>query len=87
MLDTAAELQQRYGPRAHCPTTSSPDANGVSDMLEVAAARCKEVGLLEPADGKLHLNMIPLFETIDDLRGCGRDHGRAVLACPYYRSC
>ena len=40
--------------------------DAVSDMLEVALM-LQQVGLLEDGD-KLHLNIIPLFETIEDLR-------------------
>jgi len=42
-------------------------ADGVSDVLEVAVL-LKEVGLLRPADTVLDVNIVPLFETIDDLR-------------------
>jgi len=40
-------------------------------VLEVAVL-LKEVGLLRPRDGGLDVNIVPLFETIEDLRGCGR---------------
>ena len=39
---------------------------GVSDMLEVALL-LKEVGLVHPA-GRSAINIVPLFETIEDLR-------------------
>ncbi len=42
-------------------------ANGVSDILEVAVL-LKEAGMLHPAEGRLDVNIVPLFETIDDLR-------------------
>lgn len=71
VLDTATESQQRYG-RAALPNYIISNAGSVSDMLEVALL-AKEAGMLEPAlDAKVHLNIIPLFETITDLRGCGR---------------
>ncbi len=53
-----------------------------SDLLEVAVL-LKEVGLLRGT--ALALNIIPLFETIDDLARCGDIMGRA-LAVPLYRA-
>lgn len=47
--------------------------HGISDLLEVLLL-CKEAGLfvIEP-DGKVRseLDVVPLFETIEDLHGCG----------------
>ena len=40
----------------------------VSDMLELAVI-LKEVGLVAP-DGKSKIDIVPLFETIEDLRNC-----------------
>jgi phosphoenolpyruvate carboxylase len=40
---------------------------GASDVLEVALL-LREAGLYRPAGGTLHLDIIPLFETITDLR-------------------
>ncbi len=83
VLDTAAEMQQRYG-RAALPNYIISNANSVSDMLEVCLL-AKEAGMLEPAaEGKLHLNVIPLFETIADLRGCGPIMDD-LFSVPYYR--
>ena len=42
-----------------------------SDILEVALL-LKEVGLLRPREGRLAVDIVPLFETIDALRNCGR---------------
>ena len=54
-------------------------------MLEVALL-LKEVGLLRPgATPQLHVNIIPLFETIADLRGCGQVMDD-LFSIPYYRS-
>jgi len=44
---------------------------GVSDILETAVL-LKEAGLLRPREGALELDIVPLFETIDDLRHCGK---------------
>ncbi len=43
---------------------------GISDILETAVL-LKEVGLLRPRDGALDIDIVPLFETIEDLRNCG----------------
>jgi phosphoenolpyruvate carboxylase len=40
-----------------------------SDMLELAVL-LKETGLLDPVSGASAVNLVPLFETIEDLRGC-----------------
>jgi phosphoenolpyruvate carboxylase len=47
--------------------------HGVSDMLEVLIL-AKEVGLWGYQDGEVfsHLEVVPLFETIEDLEVCGR---------------
>jgi phosphoenolpyruvate carboxylase len=42
----------------------------VSDLLE-AALLAREAGLLRPVEGRLAVNLIPLFETIADLRNAG----------------
>jgi phosphoenolpyruvate carboxylase len=44
----------------------------------------KEVGLLRPHEGVLDLNIIPLFETVEDLRNSTRIMGE-LLALPQYR--
>jgi len=83
VLDTAAELQRRYG-RAALPNYIISNAGSVSDVLEVALL-AKEAGMLEPAvDAKLHLNIIPLFETIADLRDCGPIMDD-LFSVPFYR--
>ena len=51
-------------------------------MLELALL-LKEVGLVS-ADGRAQLNMVPLFETIEDLRACVAVMDR-LLALPEYR--
>jgi phosphoenolpyruvate carboxylase len=44
----------------------------------------KEAGLLRPRDGALDLDIVPLFETIEDLRHCGEVMD-ALLDLPEYR--
>lgn len=71
----------RYG-RAAVTNYIISKATSVSDLLEVALL-LKESGLLRPSPIALDLNIIPLFETIDDLRT-----GPAVMAqafaLPFY---
>ncbi len=67
----ARELRQRYGDAA-LPNVIISKTDGASDLLEVALL-LKESGLLSPAfvlgeAPTLAMNIIPLFETIEDLR-------------------
>ncbi len=55
---------------------------GVSDLLEVALL-LKEVGLVD-AKGTSRLNIVPLFETIEDLRQCAAIMDQ-LLSLPEYR--
>ncbi len=83
ILQTAAEIHRRFG-RAALPNYIISKTDGVSDVLEVALL-LKEVGLLQPGENpRLHLNIIPLFETITDLRGCGAIMDE-LFSLPYYR--
>lgn len=66
----AAESHRRYG-RASVPNYVISKASDPSDILEVALL-LKEAGLLRPQDGEMLVNIIPLFETIADLRNCSR---------------
>ncbi|MGE5769308.1 MAG: phosphoenolpyruvate carboxylase, partial [Betaproteobacteria bacterium] len=64
---TARELRQRYGAAA-LPNCIISKTDGVSDLLELALL-LKESGLLIPGEpGRLDVNIIPLFETIEDLQ-------------------
>jgi phosphoenolpyruvate carboxylase len=64
---TAAALRQTYGPNA-IRTSIISKTQSVSDLLELALL-LKEVGLVS-AEGRSALNLVPLFETIEDLRAC-----------------
>jgi phosphoenolpyruvate carboxylase len=56
----------------------------VSDLLEVALM-VQQTGLLEVGPTSvLHLNIIPLFETIADLQGCGPIMD-GLFSIPFYR--
>jgi phosphoenolpyruvate carboxylase len=69
ILREAADAHQRYG-KAAVPSYVISKTNGVSDVLEVALL-LKEAGLLRPRERELDVNIVPLFETIADLRNCG----------------
>ena len=59
----AAEIRRKYGPEA-IVTSIISKAQGVSDMLELALI-LKEVGLVT-ATGRSEMQLVPLFETIED---------------------
>ena len=81
LFRTAASIRKKYGAGA-IRTSIISKCQGVSDMLELALL-LKEVGLVS-ADGRAQLNMVPLFETIEDLRACVAVMDR-LLALPEYR--
>ncbi|RAI04561.1 phosphoenolpyruvate carboxylase [Acuticoccus sediminis] len=66
ILREAAEARRRYGDRV-VENAIISKADSASDVLEVAVL-LKEVGLMRPTDQTLALNIVPLFETIGDLR-------------------
>ena len=79
----ARELRQRYGAAA-LPNCIISKTDGVSDLLELALL-LKESGLLLPgAQPKLDVNIIPLFETIEDLQKSAVTMA-GVFAIPAYR--
>ena len=83
-LEAAASIHARYG-REALPNYVISRATGVCDVLEVALL-FKETGLLVPgAAPALAINIVPLFETIADLRRCGPVMD-ALLAAPDYRA-
>jgi len=81
IMQAAAEIHKRFGQGA-LPNHIISKTDAVSDMLELALM-LQQVGLLEGSD-QLHVNIIPLFETIEDLRG-----GAAIMdelfSIPWYR--
>lgn len=83
IMQAAAQIHQRFG-RAALPNHIISMTTTVSDMLELALM-LQQVGLLESGSQQLHINIIPLFETIGDLRGCGVIMDE-LFAIPYYRS-
>ncbi len=80
MVNAAAEAHRLYG-AASVPNYVISKANAVSDILEVALL-LKEAWLLRPG-GELAVNIVPLFETIEDLRNCPRIMD-ALLGIPEY---
>lgn len=78
----ARDMHRRYG-RAAISNVIISKTDSVSDMLEVALF-LKEVGLLRPHEAGLDVNIIPLFETIEDLRNGGAIMDR-LLSLPLYR--
>ncbi len=81
ILRATAEAHRRYG-RASVPHYVISKTTGVSDLLETALL-LKEAGLLRPREGVLDLDIVPLFETIEDLRRCGTVMD-ALLGLPDY---
>jgi phosphoenolpyruvate carboxylase len=79
----ARELRQKYGSAA-LPNFIISKTDGVSDLLELALL-LKESGLLLPgAKPQLNVNIIPLFETIEDLQKSAATMA-GVFAIPVYR--
>jgi len=81
VLRAAAEAHATFGD-AVIPQCIISMTEGASDLLEIAVL-LKEAGLVAP-DGTSHLNIVPLFETIDDLRQCARIMD-SLFALPEYR--
>jgi phosphoenolpyruvate carboxylase len=83
IFHTAKAAHQRYG-TGSVPNCIISKADGVSDVLEVAVL-LKEAGLLRPLEGALDVNIIPLFETIDDLRNSAPVMNRLFSLPAYMR--
>jgi phosphoenolpyruvate carboxylase len=81
ILDAAADVHRRFGPAA-IPHYVISKCQSVSDLLEVGIL-AKEAGLLRGSG--LSLDIVPLFETIADLRNAGRIMDEA-FALPAYRA-
>jgi phosphoenolpyruvate carboxylase len=81
LFRAAALIRSKYGPGA-IRTAIISKTDSVSDMLELALLM-KEVGLVR-ADGTASLHLVPLFETIADLRACVGVMD-TLLAIPEYR--
>jgi phosphoenolpyruvate carboxylase len=77
----ARTAQDRYG-KAAVPNCIISKTDSVSDLLELAVI-LKEAGLLHPEKVQLDVNIIPLFETINDLRNSAPVM-RRLLSLPAY---
>ena len=83
VVRAAARAFDALGPDA-VPNYVISRTEAVSDVLEVALL-LKEAGLVDAGDDPvLRPGIVPLFETIDDLRGAGATMA-ALLALPRYR--
>ena len=80
ILGVAADIHRRFGAAA-LPNYVISKCQSVSDLLEVGIL-LKEVGLLQ--GDALGVDIVPLFETIDDL-GRASAIMRAAFALPSYR--
>ncbi|MDP2852073.1 MAG: phosphoenolpyruvate carboxylase, partial [Gallionella sp.] len=83
IMQAAAQIHRHYG-REALPSHIISKADAVSDILELALM-LQQAQLLEGGETPaLHVNIVPLFETIEDLRGCGAIMDE-LFSIPYYR--
>lgn len=78
----ARAAHRRFGVEA-LPNFIISKAGSVSDLLELAIL-LKEAGILRPHEQTLDANIIPLFETIEDLESAPRIMNR-VFGLPVYQ--
>ncbi len=81
ILHAAREAHDRYGPDS-IATSIVSNTHGVSDLLSLAIL-LREVGLVS-AEGNSSIDIVPLFETIEDLRN-SVDIMDRLLSVPAYR--
>ncbi|WFU38579.1 phosphoenolpyruvate carboxylase [Bradyrhizobium sp. CB82] len=82
VFHAAAEAHAKFGPDA-IPQCIISMCKGMSDMLEVAVL-LKEVGLVNPS-GRSAINVVPLFETIEDLQASSGIMDRMLSLHDYRR--
>ncbi len=82
VFHAAAEAHARFGSDA-IPQCIISMCKGMSDMLEVAVL-LKEVGLVHPS-GRSAINIVPLFETIEDLQASSGIMDRMLSLHDYRR--
>jgi phosphoenolpyruvate carboxylase len=80
VFHAAAEAHAKFGTEA-IPQCIISMCKGVSDMLEVALL-LKEAGLVDPS-GRSAINIVPLFETIEDLQASSRVMDRMLSLHDY----
>ncbi|NES95387.1 MAG: phosphoenolpyruvate carboxylase [Desertifilum sp. SIO1I2] len=77
------KLQREFGIEV-CRTYIISMSHDVSDLLEVLLL-AKEAGLYDPATGVSTLHIVPLFETVEDLKHAP-DVLKALFELPFYRT-
>jgi phosphoenolpyruvate carboxylase len=82
VFHAAAEAHAKYGADV-IPQCIISMCTGMSDMLEVALL-LKEAGLVDPS-GRSAINIVPLFETIEDLQACAGIMDRMLALHDYRR--
>ncbi|MCP3398151.1 phosphoenolpyruvate carboxylase [Bradyrhizobium sp. CCGB20] len=82
VFHAAAEAHAKFGSDA-IPQCIISMCKGMSDMLEVAVL-LKEVGLVHPS-GRSAINVVPLFETIEDLQASSGIMDRMLSLHDYRR--
>ena len=82
VFHAAAEAHAKFGPDV-IPQCIISMCDGVSDMLEVALL-LKEAGLIDPS-GRSAINIVPLFETIEDLQASSAIMHRMLSLHDYRR--
>jgi len=82
-LRMVRKLQQEFGPEI-CQTYVISMSHEVSDLLEVLLL-AKEAGLYDPATGVGSLHVVPLFETVEDLKNAPGVMAK-LLELPVYRA-
>ncbi|MCL2792294.1 MAG: phosphoenolpyruvate carboxylase [Spirochaetaceae bacterium] len=83
IFDAARAAHLRYG--TGCIRTSIiSKTDGLSDILELAVL-LKEAGILRLTESVLDVNIVPLFEMINDLRAASRIMD-SLLSLPFYRA-
>jgi phosphoenolpyruvate carboxylase len=78
------QLQQEFGVQV-CQTYIISMSHEASDLLEVLLL-AKEAGLYDPATGKSSIQVVPLFETVEDLKRAPTVM-RSLFELPLYRAC
>ena len=83
ILDCANKLQEQYGKDSIANYVIS-QTNDVSDILEVALLLKESGGLSAGENPDSSMNIVPLFETIEDLRNSS-DVMHTLFSEPFYR--
>ncbi len=78
------QLQREFGSQV-CQTYIISMSNEASDLLEVLLL-AKEAGLYDPATGTSSIRVVPLFETVEDLKRAPTVM-RSLFELPLYRAC